>query len=60
MSKFNKKTVQEIQDEIFRKMTPDKKIQLAFAMGSFCLKLNNLNGRNKPIKTSYSSNRGIR
>lgn len=28
MSKSNKKSAQEIQDEIFRKMTPDKKIEL--------------------------------
>ena len=28
MSKSNKKTAQEMQDEIFRKMTPDKKLEL--------------------------------
>lgn len=54
------KSAQEIQDEIFRKMSADKKIKLTFAMSNFCLKLNNLNGRNKSVKTPYSSNSGIR
>lgn len=55
-----RKSAQDIQDEIFRKMPADKKIRLTFAVSSFCLKLNNLNGRNKPIQASYPSNRGIR
>ncbi len=60
MEKVKKNSAQEIQDEIFRKMPADKKIKLTFAMSNFCLKLNDLNGRNKSIKTSYPSNRGIR
>lgn len=60
MSKKNKKTAQDIQDDIFREMTPDKKIKLTFAMSNFCLKLNNLNGRNKSIQTSHPGNRDIR
>lgn len=48
-----KKTAQEIQDEIFRKMPVEKKIRLASELTSFCLKLNSLNGNIKPRKTSY-------
>jgi len=56
----DKKSAQDIQDEIFRKMPADKKIRLTFAVSNLCLKLNNLNGRNKSIQASYPSNRGIR
>ena len=47
------KRAQEIQDEIFRKMSADRKIKLSSELTSFCLKLNSLNGNNKPRKTSY-------
>ena len=42
-----KKTAQDIQDGIFRKMPADKKIKLASDLTMFCLKLNRLNGFNK-------------
>jgi len=48
-----KKTAQDIQDEIFRKMPAEKKIRLALELTSFCLKLNSLNGNIKSRKTSY-------
>ncbi len=40
------KTTQEIQDEIFRKMSADKKIKLASEISMFCLELNKL-GKNE-------------
>ena len=47
------KTAQEIQDEIFRRISASKKIKLASELTMFCLKLNQLNnGRNKSRKTS--------
>jgi len=48
-----KKTIQDRQDEIFRKMSADRKIKLTSGLASFCLKLNSLNGNNKSRKTSY-------
>jgi len=48
-------TGQEIQDEIFKKMSAEKKIKLSSELTSFCLKLNRLNGNNKPRKTSYQN-----
>ncbi len=50
------KTAQEVQDEIFRKMSAERKIKLSLELASFCLKLNSLNGNNKPRKTSYQNN----
>lgn len=47
-----KKTAQDIQDEIFKKMSAEKKIGLALELTSFCLKLNSLNGNIKSRKTS--------
>lgn len=48
-----RKSAQEIQDEIFRKMSASKKIKLASELTMFCLKLNRLNnGNRKPRKTS--------
>jgi len=47
------KTAQDVQDDIFRKMSADKKIKLSSELASFCLKLNSLNGNIKPGKTSY-------
>lgn len=41
------KSAQDQQDEIFRKMSAGKKINLASDLSMFCLKLNHLNGRNK-------------
>ncbi len=37
------KSAQEIQDNIFCKMSAEKKIRLASEFSSFCLKLNKLN-----------------
>lgn len=51
-----KKNPGEIQDEIFRKMSAEKKIRLVFDLSSFCLKLNSLNGNIKSGKTSYTDN----
>jgi len=56
MKKKNAKTeklAQEKQDKIFQKMSASKKIKLASELALFCLKLNRLNGNNKPRKTSY-------
>ncbi len=53
--KKDKKTAQEIQDEIFRKMPAEKKIKLTCELSSFCLKLNSLNGNIKPRKNSNRS-----
>lgn len=58
--KPNKKSAQEIQDEIFRKMPADKKIHLSSELTMLCLKLNRLNGNNKPGKTSPESRADFR
>ena len=50
--KGEKKTAQDIQDDIFKEMSSEKKIKLSCELTSFCLKLNSLNGNNKPGKTS--------
>lgn len=47
-----KKTAQEIQDEIFRKMSASKKIRLTAQLTELCLKLNSLNGNNRSRKNS--------
>jgi len=49
------KTAQDMQDEIFRKMSAARKIRLSSELTSFCLKLNSLNGNIKPRKTSYQN-----
>lgn len=51
------KTAQEIQDDIFKKMSADRKIKLALDLSKFCLKLNKLNGNRK---TPYQNNSGFR
>jgi hypothetical protein len=52
--KLDKKlSVQDRQDEIFRKMTADKKIKLCSGLIVFCLKLNQLHGNNQSRKTPY-------
>ncbi len=51
--KGHNRSPQEIQDEIFRKMSAEEKIRLVSDLSSFCLKLNSLNGNIKPRKTSY-------
>ncbi len=45
--KYQNKTAQEIQDDIFKKMSADKKIKLASNLSKFCLKLNKINGNRK-------------
>jgi len=45
---------QEVQDEIFRKMSASEKIKLASDLSSFCLKLSQLN-KNGNRKTSNKS-----
>lgn len=49
------KKAQDMQDEIFRKMSAEKKIKISAELADFCLKLNNLNGNIRPGKTSYKS-----
>lgn len=55
MKKETKKTAQELQDEIFKKMPAERKIKLSSELTSFCLKLNSLNGNIKPRKTSHQN-----
>lgn len=47
------KTAQEIQDEIFRKMSADKKVKLASEISMFCLELNKL-GKNEDNRPEES------
>lgn len=51
-----KNKIEEIQDEIFRKMPAEKKINLACRLSDFCLKLNSLHGNIRPRKTSIRNN----
>lgn len=57
MAKFKQKSAQDIQDEIFRKMSADKKIELAsklWLLGKELTGNNKINyGRNRS-KTSFS------
>lgn len=53
--KWKGKTGQEIQDEIFRKMSADKKISLASGLTKFCLELSILNGDHRSKKVSRSN-----
>lgn len=53
VGKRKRKTAQEIQDDIFRKMPADKKIKLSCELTDLCLKLNSLNGNSKPRKNRY-------
>ncbi len=46
------KTAEDIQDNIFKKMSAQKKIHLVSELSAFCLKLNSLNGNIKSRKTS--------
>ena len=48
-----KKTAQERQDEIFRKMSARQKIKLALDLSLLCLKLNRKNGKIRPRRTTY-------
>lgn len=49
---IKKKTPQEIQDDIFRKMSAEEKIKISCELTELCLKLNSLNGKSKSRKTS--------
>jgi hypothetical protein len=53
-------TVQEIQDGIFKQMSPDRKIELTAQLSSLCLELNNLNEYNKSKKITGKTSRGFR
>ena len=46
------KSAQDIQDDIFRKMSASKKIKLTSQLTMLCLKLNHPDGNYKPRKTS--------
>ena len=50
------KRAQEIQDEIFRKMSAEKKIRLVLDFSEFCLKLHKLakHGERKTPDKNYS------
>ncbi len=50
------RNVQKIQNDIFRKMSAQKKIRLASNFTSFCIKINQLNknGNRRTFKKSYS------
>ena len=50
--KVRKKTAQEIQDEIFCRMSADKKIKLASDFSMFILRLNKLSKDNGFPKTA--------
>ena len=54
--KKNVEIVQEMQDEIFRKMSVTKKIRVTFGLNSLCSKLNSIHGNTKPRKTSSRHN----
>lgn len=53
--KIQKKSAQDLQDEIFRKMSASKRLKIAFELTKFCLRLNRLNhlanGGNQSGKT---------
>lgn len=49
MIKIDKKATQK-QDQIFKKMSADKKLRLASKLTFLCLKLNNLNGNHRSTK----------
>jgi hypothetical protein len=58
MSKFE--SVQKIQDEIFKKMSAEKKVELVLEFSLFCLKLQkeNQHGARKSFSKSSSNIRG--
>lgn len=49
------KSVQEIQDEIFRKMSAEKKLKLASDFSMFCLKLHQIGQSHGLSKTSHKN-----
>ncbi len=53
--KKKRKTAQDIQDDIFRKMSAERKTKLSFNLTNLCLKLNSLNGNFRARKTSRIS-----
>ncbi len=52
MKSKRKKSAQDIQDDIFRKMSADKKIKLTSQLTMLCLKLSRIDGNYKSRKTS--------
>lgn len=52
---LNSKRAEELQNEIFKKMSPQKKLSLALAFSRFCLKIHRQNqyGDRKPAFKSY-------
>ena len=46
----NKNNKNNKQDDVFRKMTAEKKLKLASELTMFCLKLNRLNENNRTRK----------
>lgn len=56
MSSATTKSVQEMQDDIFRKMTPQKKLRLASGFSMFLLRLNKL-GKNNGLRKTYRRGR---
>ncbi len=53
VKKWKNKTGQEIQDEIFARMSADKKIKLASELTMLCLKLHNLSENSKSRKATH-------
>lgn len=57
--RINKKTIEEIQDEIFRKMSPGKKIRIAGSFFEFARKYspyyNVFDYDDRPRKASYQN-----
>lgn len=51
-----RKSAQDIQDEIFRKMSVEKKIKLMSDWSAFCLKISRLDSKNGTRKTSQKNN----
>ena len=54
--KTYKRSAQDIQDEFFRKISADRKIDIASKLTMFCLELNHLNGDNRSKKSDIKNN----
>ena len=57
MSSVKKKTAQDIQDDIFQKMSPQKKLRLASDFSMHILRLNKLGSNYYGLRKSYRQDR---